>query len=468
MPSTLTKIQQRPISVIRSVLAALSEAGLWTMVAPALIREVGSRSGVVVAVPPWLVGVACLAGGVLGGLWLPERESTKAAPSRAPLFVATGLAGLVAALVTLSEVAAITGLFAYWRGISSAGHAKDPYYLRGALTRVLVAFGLFGLVFAHLGLPLPPLLAGLFVAVASGLGALLFWTDSNIMVGVNTYSLPNASWQRQVALGAIALVVGLPAILVSLWALWAGPAASGLGAVGRALSLAAGGLVGLFTKVMVVVLIPAFWLIDLLIAWLRAHTHVFTPTQGILAGEEAVPDWMRQAANGPIKSWHIPAFISFGVLTVLAAALIYRFVRSAVAFGSQRLNTEFEDLPPIDSPHRANRARAGRGRAVLAELPPVRAAYRSFLLKLAALGRPRSASTTPVELSAALKLDAEASENLAVLTGAYIQARYGPPQRLNEPMERGALESWRALRARLSRLGGSAFPGAGVRPRRRG
>lgn len=459
-----TKARGRLTPTIRSVLAALPEASLWTAVTPTTVDKIGTQAGLGLAFPAWVAGVACLVGGIVGGLWLPDRDGSKNAPPNAALFVATGLVSSAAVLGGLGAPAAVVWLFTFWRGISAAGYGRYPYYLRRAVVGVLVAFGVSGLLFARAGLSLPALLTGLFVAAATGLGALLLWADSTIVVGTNTYSLPYTGWHYRVAMTAIAVVVGLPAVLLSAWTLWAGPAASGLGILGQSASFIAGVLLNLFAKILVVIMIPIFWLIGLLVAWLKGLSHPFTPTQGLLAGENPLPEWLRQAADKPLKSWHVPTFIILGALMALAVILIYRLVRSVVVSGSQDLEAEFEDLAPTHPSRKVARAGAGRGRPPLAGLPAIRAAYRAFLFRLAAVGRPRSPSTTPSELSTELGLGAEAQVNVETLTEAYIQARYGPPGRLDEKTERAALEAWGSLKTRLVRPRIGARGRTGNRP----
>ncbi|MHB0886500.1 MAG: DUF4129 domain-containing protein [Bacillota bacterium] len=386
---------------------------------------------------------------------MPDRDSSKNKSPNAALFVATGLVSSAAVLGGVGASAAVVWLFTFWRGISAAGYGRYPDYLRRAVVGVLVAFGVAGLLFARAGLSLPAILTGLFVAAATGLGALLLWADSTIMVGTNTYSLPYTGWHYRVAVTAIAVVVGLPAVLLSAWALWAGPAASGLGILGQSVSLIAGGLLDLLLKLLVFIMIPIFWLMGGLVAWFKGRIHASPPTQGLLAGENPLPEWLRQAADKPLKAWHVPTFIILGALVVLAVILIYRLMRSVVVSGSQNLEAEFEDLAPTHPSRKVARAGAGRGRPPLAGLPTIRAAYRAFLVRLAALGRPRSPSTTPSEFGTELGLGAEAQVNVETLTEAYLQARYGPPGRPDEKTERGALAAWGALKTRLirSRLG---------------
>jgi len=445
-----TKGPGRLTSVIRSVLAAIPEASLWTAVGPAVGGMVATQTGLRLTFPFWVAGVAGLVGGVLGGLWLPAANGA--------LFVAAGLVGGAAILSALGGSAAVVWLFAFWRGVSAAAYGRYPDYLRRAVKGVLIAFGAFGLLFARAGFPLPALLMGLFVAAATGLGALLLWADSTIIVGLNTYAIPHSIWHHRVASAAIASVIGLSAILLSAWTVWAGPAASGLSVLGQTASIIAGVFFDLFLKVLVVLMIPVFWLIGLLVAWLQGRGRAFTPTQGLLAGENALPDWLKQAAEKPTRSWSIPAFVILGALAVLAAVLIYRLVRSVVVAGAQELATEFEDLTPTNPSRKKTRVGDARRRNALAGLPPVRAAYRSFLFRLAAIGRPRAASITPMELSARLgaELGAEGREEVNTLTTAYIEARYGPPGRVDSRTERRAIEAWRFLRARLFGSGARA------------
>lgn len=468
-------------AALGAALAAIPEAALWTglwAAAPSWLPRLGRSLAGLPAGPAWPVAISGL---VLAGLTAalaarqaavrersgrPERPLGRARRDSDGIWVVAAAVTLsLAALILSGPPLAVACLGAAWRGMAAAEYGQSAHDLRRVTILVAVGFAILALIFGRAGLPLDTLLVGLFLAVVGWLVATVRLSGSTVDVGIRSYSLPYRSWQRRVATLTIIAAVGLPALLVLTWAVWRGPASLGLGAVGHGLRVILGWVWGLIAKVIVAVLTVLALAVEPLVVWLQRRITPPSPDdgQGGVWSAGKPSEWLKQIETGA-PAWPWLKYVVGAIAIGLALWLLYRYARAATAHRLQSLSDRVEDLTPEAPGERRRGGRQART-AQAGGLSPVRAAYRSFLARLATMGLPRSASTTPIEFAKLVEerltcqagsqggssgaSDAVAIDDVATLTGAYHSARYGRAADLPDQQAGAALRAWGDLKRRL-------------------